>query len=1020
VPRVTAGGSRFDVAMRHARAGIALVDRVGGFLEVNDALCDILARDRELLLTSTWQELTHPDDLAVDAALVSEVLAGARDDYRLSMRYLRPDGSVVHGDLSVACVRDGVGAVDYFIWQILDVSESVRLRDEYRLLAENVSDVVVLGTGDGMLQWVLPSVTEVMGWEPDELTGTRFIDLVHPDEAEHVASMQERVGSGERVQFEARLRTREGGFRWMSIRVRPILDAHGTVVGRVAGWWDDEERHRTSEALEAARERYRAAMEAESDPHVFLDAVHDDHGTIVDFRYVDANELAASYLGLPRERLVGSTLGAIRPRQVGSPMFRRYVETVETGVALIADDLEIDSEISGPQSYFDVRGVRVGDGLSLTWRLVTDRVRARTELAESERALRLLAENASDVVFRASPQAVLEWVSPSVREVLGGEPDDYVGRPVADLVDPDDLAAMRHASAQVNSGERAGYRARMRTADGWRWFEVSARPVREEGLVVARVGSLRDVHEQVVAEQALAAAEEAYRLLAEHANDVVVRMGPDRVVDTVVGATDALLGRTPDEVVGRPVVDLFVPEDTLDENERLARLAGGERALSRVRVRRPDGSIQWVDRRSSAVLGPDGSVEWYVSALTDAAADEGARAALAASERQARELAERYEAARNEALDANSAKTLFLSRMSHELRTPLNAILGFAQLLELDDLTADQREAVQQIRGGGRHLLDIVSEVLDISRIEAGRISLSMESVSIIDAVHEAVDLVRRQAADSGVVIEQADECQALVWADRQRVIQIVLNLLTNAVKYNRPGGRVTISCEDLPERMVALQVADTGVGLDAGQIARLFEPFDRLGAERTSVEGTGIGLTLSEGLARAMSGRLEVSSVAGEGSVFSLVLPASSGAATRGIPITTHAALDGSRDVAILYVEDNPANQALMSRIVRLRPGSRLRLESDGLSGVAAAEAERYDLVLLDLHLPDIRGDEVLVRLRGLAGYNTTPIVIVTADASRDVVRRLTGLGADAVITKPVDIDEVLAWMDQPHGGGR
>ena len=211
--------------MRHATVGMALVAPDGSFLEVNRALCAMLGRTEAELRASTWQQLTHPDDVAIDSARVQGLFDGERDDYRLSKRYVRPDGSIVHGDLSVACVRLPSGAIDYFISQITDVTEAWKMAERHRLLAENVSDVVALGDNDGRLVWVLPSVTALMGWEPEELTGVAFRDLVHPDDLHEVTEAQAAVSRGEPGQFEARLRTKSRGYRWMNVRVRPVLDS---------------------------------------------------------------------------------------------------------------------------------------------------------------------------------------------------------------------------------------------------------------------------------------------------------------------------------------------------------------------------------------------------------------------------------------------------------------------------------------------------------------------------------------------------------------------------------------------------------------------------------------------------------------------------------------------------------------------------------------------------------------------------------------------------------------------------
>ena len=266
-------------------------------------------------------------------------------------------------------------------------------------------------------------------------------------------------------------------------------------------------------------------------------------------------------------------------------------------------------------------------------------------------------------------------------------------------------------------------------------------------------------------------------------------------------------------------------------------------------------------RRFAAVAPLAVSPGSVIGTMRDAQAEVEYREALAASERQARSLVEAYEAARDEAVRASTAKTAFLSRMSHELRTPLNAVLGFAQLLALDPLSPEQTEAVHHIRTGGRHLLDLINEIVDISRIEAGRLSLSMETVSSAVVLAAAVELVRPLAQEHDVLVVAAGADRvADVHADRQRTTQVLLNLVSNAVKYNRPGGSVRVECRAGGPGEVVFEVSDTGPGIPPELLPRLFEPFDRLGAENSDVEGTGIGLALADALARAMGGRIEVS----------------------------------------------------------------------------------------------------------------------------------------------------------------
>ncbi|MGH9144479.1 MAG: response regulator, partial [Vicinamibacterales bacterium] len=374
--------------------------------------------------------------------------------------------------------------------------------------------------------------------------------------------------------------------------------------------------------------------------------------------------------------------------------------------------------------------------------------------------------------------------------------------------------------------------------------------------------------------------------------------------------------------------------------------------------------------------------------------------------------------ARLEAERANRAKSAFLSNMSHDLRTPLNAILGFAQLLDLDDLPDDRKESVAQILRGGTHLLALINEVLDIARIEAGHLSLSMEPVRALEIVELACELVRPLAAQRGIslVIDRSGGVDVVVLADQQRLNQVLLNLLSNAVKYNREFGTVRIGFEAVDDTRVRVTVSDSGAGIAEAKQRLLFQPFERLGAEQTAIEGTGLGLALSRGLAEAMGGALGVYSKVGEGSTFWVELARTQAPAVRSAPLERSADRAGvslETQGLVMYIEDNRSNVRLMERVLERRPGVRLLHAPDGQTGLAAAQAERPDLIFLDLHLPDLSGEEVLNRLWQDEALRGIPVAVLTADATAEQSRRLKASGAVAYITKPIEIREVLRLID-------
>ena len=363
------------------------------------------------------------------------------------------------------------------------------------------------------------------------------------------------------------------------------------------------------------------------------------------------------------------------------------------------------------------------------------------------------------------------------------------------------------------------------------------------------------------------------------------------------------------------------------------------------------------------------------------------------------------------------AKSEFLSRMSHELRTPLNAMLGFAQLLELDQrhpLAESQRPWVGQIQHAGWHLLEMINDVLDLSRIESGNLRLMIEPLDLSTLLTGTLPLVEQQARKRGIRISHELASDALrVRGDGTRVKQILTNLLTNAVKYNADQGRIHVAAKAVGAE-VEVSVTDTGLGMTPAQMAELFQPFNRLGRERSAQEGTGIGLVISQRLAELMGGSLRARSVTGQGSVFILTLPMVDSADTVRSSLDELIAQPAQyRRRVVHYVEDNETNVEVMRGVLAQRPQVQMDESITGLDGLAAIRIRRPDVILLDMHLPDISGMELLRHLKADLSTSTIPVVIVSADALASQIDEAMEAGAQRYLTKPVNVAELLAVLD-------
>ncbi|TDP82893.1 PAS domain S-box-containing protein [Aquabacterium commune] len=506
------------------------------------------------------------------------------------------------------------------------------------------------------------------------------------------------------------------------------------------------------------------------------------------------------------------------------------------------------------------------------------------------------------------------------------------------------------------------------------------------------------------------AAEAPYQLIFEAAGIGMVRVSlRGRILEANPRFAD-IVGRRRTDLVGLHVQDITHPDDVSASRAHMEAAVHGHTAgyVTEKRYVRPDGQVVWASLNVAVLRDAQGEPVQFIAVVEDITARQQMQDAMNSAR-----AAER----------ASKAKTEFLSRMSHELRTPLNAMLGFAQLLRVDPrhpLHPDQRGKVDHIERAGAHLLAMLTDVLDLSRIEAGSLPMAIEPLPLSDVLDAAVALVSNQASDAQLhLVCTPPEPDLFVHGDAVRLRQILVNLLSNGVKYNQPGGRLMVEAMGL-DREVVITVSDSGRGMNEAQLAHLFEPFNRLGAERTSIEGTGIGLVIVKRLVELMHGRIEVSSRQGAGTHFRVWLPRAEAPqdddalATR--PRTGFGALDdGMADgLTVLYAEDNVVNVELLRQVMRMRPQWHLDVATCGQEAIAMALSQPPDLLLLDMHLGDMNGLDVSDALALHARTAAIPRVALSADVMPDQISEARQRGFVEYLTKPLDVGKLLTLLDR------
>lgn len=997
-------------------------------LFANQALAELLGTSPEALVGRVWLDQLDPDQRAwareyLAAFTPDDPIGHFESSFRLASGERRWVRWTDHAFF------DDAGRVTHFQSMGLDITErkfhEARARNRenrLRALIETMVDGVIVIDGGGVIQDFNPAAETIFGYWAQEMVGVNVKYLMpEPHQSAHDGYLRHYQETGERRIIgygrEVEGLRRDGTTFPMELSVSETeIDGEVMFTGIVR---DISRRKEVEQAVELHKERLRRGQEFAN--------IGTWEWTIPTGELYWSERIAPLF-GYPEGELATSYdnfLAAIHPddRQA-------VVDAID---ASIHDGAPYDIEHrvvwpDGTVRWLLERGAVLCDDHGEAYQMIgvvqdiDDRKRTELALAEREDALREAQQLAHIGNWKVDLQSGEVFWSDEVYRILGYPPGAFAPgvETFYTAVHADDRPRLQASEANARRGGRLDVVHRVVRPDGdvRHVHELGVAEQDAEGRTLRLLGTVQDITEQVEVEERLV----LFQKIFEASDQAIGVTDGDGHFVYANAAHETLTGYAQPELLGRHFSELVAGDgERAYPQEILTALRQTGHWSDLLPIRRKDGSRFTSASNIGVITDDQGRFQNLFNLFSDFSQELARRDELS----QAKEEAER----------ANQAKSEFLSSMSHELRTPMNAIIGFAQLMQYDhDLPADHGDNVHEILKAGQHLLDLINEVLDLAKVEAGRMEFSLEPVAVEALVDDVLPMVQTLANKFGVTIERDAMGGASVRADRVRLKQVLLNLITNAIKYNSHERWVRLHLQPQGADSLSIGVSDTGPGIPAERQKELFEPFNRLEAEHSDTEGTGIGLSFSRQVVESMEGRLELDSEVGRGSTFWVTLPAEAPprlepeqaptAGAAGTSATT--APPGASQGTVLYIEDNPANLKLVGQILEPFPAVAMVSAHNPETGIELALSHSPDLILLDINLPGLDGYEVLEILREEAALAEVPVVAITANAMAHDIERGRRAGFDDYLTKPIDVSrlhEVVTThlqASQPTRGGQ
>ncbi len=670
--------------------------------------------------------------------------------------------------------------------------------------------------------------------------------------------------------------------------------------------------------------------------------------------------------------------------------------------------------------------VAIGIMIFLVISKIRDQTKAR--IIKSEMRYKSLVETTPDWVWEVDENGVYTYSSPRIKEILGYEPQEIIGKTPFDFMHPKSMEKIKNKFNDIINSRKAfhgleninvhknGKKVVLETSGvpifdnngDLKGFQGIDRDItRRKQIELALIKSKQELEMHVMERTSeLQKTNKKLSSILEKTSQGFYIVDNDAIIIDVNPKMEEMFGRPREEIIGHSFFEFVDEENKKIFMEQIKIRERGENSSYDAKLQQPDGS----------------NISCYFSAtcLNDENGKKIGSFALVTDITERKNFEEKLRQAKIKAEKANQAKSIFLASMSHELRTPLNAILGFTQLLEAKTERINgkilQEKYFSKIMHSGRHLLGLIDEILDLAKIESSEINLSIETIDICPLIMETIESVHPISMKYGIeIINKKPKSPIFIKADRTRLNQIFLNLLTNAIKYNRPNGKVMITYEKLKDR-IRLNVEDTGPGIEKNKIRLLFDPFNRLGAETSNIEGTGIGLTITKHLVEMMGGNIGVESHLGIGTKFFIEFPhvARPSATTEKDRRQKHGELGLKDQYTLLYIEDNMINQQLVIAILANHPNITLLTAETASYGIEIAVKKRPDLILMDIGLPDMSGFEAFEQLKKIKVTKNIPVVGLSADAMPLDIKKAMDAGFTDYLTKPINLGKFYKVIEK------